>query len=205
MSVAETQRLTELLHAIHELTGMRAIVCDRGGTMLAACPDASEDAQVMQVCVPLHSGTAEIGSILLEASVMPEEGRMAGAAKLIDVMASYIDFYSLLYPEQKTLRQTILDYITNNLSADLSVQTLCYRFSVSKSELYRLLRKQAPNGIAAYVREKRFRKACELLRGTGKPLWQVAAEVGYDNPDYFLRAFKQNIGISAGRYRKEAQ
>ena len=106
---------------------------------------------------------------------------------------------------EKSLQQKIAEYIFNHLSEDLSVQSLCRRFAVSKSELYRLLRRQAPDGIARYVRQLRFHKACELLRGTSKPLWQIAAEVGYENPDYFLRAFKKETGISAGKYRKASE
>ena len=104
---------------------------------------------------------------------------------------------------EKPLQQEIAEYILQNLSEDLSVQTLCRRFAVSKSELYRVLRRQAPEGIASYVRQLRFERACDLLRSTSKPLWQIAAEVGYDNPDYFLRAFKKETGMSAGKYRRQ--
>lgn len=104
---------------------------------------------------------------------------------------------------EKSLQQRIAEYIAQNLSEDLSVQTMCRRFAVSKSELYRILRRLAPDGIARYVRKLRFERACELLRNTGKPLWQIAVEVGYDNPDYFLRAFKKETGLSAGRYRRQ--
>ena len=104
---------------------------------------------------------------------------------------------------EKSLQQEIAEYILQNLSEDLSVQTMCRRFAVSKSELYRMLRRQAPDGIARYVRQLRFERACDLLRNTSKPLWQIAAEVGYDNPDYFLRAFKKETGLSAGKYRRQ--
>lgn len=128
--------------------------------------------------------------------------QIRSASRIMDMTASYLVYTGLLYPGQTPLRQTILEYIGKNLSADLSVQALCQRFSVSKSELYRLTRQQASSGIAAYVRQKRFAKACELLHHTRKPIWQIAEEVGYDNPDYFLRAFKRELGVSAGKYRK---
>lgn len=130
------------------------------------------------------------------------DAQMQSIEKIVDVIASYIVFSGLLYPSQTPLKQSILDYIAKNLSEDLSILGLCRKFAVSKSELYRIMRHAAPEGVAAYVRRLRFRKACELLRYTRKPVWQVAAEVGYDNPDYFLRAFKKEMGISAGKYRK---
>jgi len=106
---------------------------------------------------------------------------------------------------EKPLHRKIAEYIAQNLSEDLSVQAMCRRFAVSKSELYRILRCHAPDGIARYVRQLRFERACDLLRNTSKSLWQIAAEVGYDNPDYFLRAFKKETGISAGKYRKQVR
>lgn len=104
--------------------------------------------------------------------------------------------------DEQPLRQKILQHIADNLAADLSVQTLCRSFAVSKSELYRILRTQAPDGVATYVRKLRVSKACRLLRGTTKPMWKIAAEVGYENPDYFLRVFKKEVGMCAGKYRK---
>ena len=104
---------------------------------------------------------------------------------------------------EKSLQQEISEYISQNLAEDLSVQAMCRRFAVSKSELYRILRRRAPGGIARYVRQLRFERACDLLRNTNMPLWRIATEVGYDNPDYFLRAFKKETGVSAGKYRRK--
>ena len=125
--------------------------------------------------------------------------------KIISVMASYIVFSDLLYPEQTPLHQSILDYIAKNLSADLSITALCERFSVSKAELYRLLRTSAPDGVAAYIRQLRMNKACDLLRNTDKPIWRIAEEIGCDDQNYFMRIFKKTFGLSAGRYRKSAR
>ena len=157
-----------------------------------------------QVCAKCHDYGVERQRVLALAEQVPccSETQMQSVAKIVDVIASYIVYSGLLYPTQTPLRQMILDHIAKNLSSDLSIQALCCKFCVSKSELYRILSTHAPDGVAAYVRGKRFEKACELLRYTRKPVWQIAEEVGYDNPDYFLRAFKKELGLSAGKYRK---
>lgn len=205
--MAETRILSELLSVIHDLTGARAAVCGSDARLLAACPEDALWTASAQMRVPIIREGTEVGHILLETTAQNgekvEKDRLHSAVRLIDVMIASMGFTDLLAPPKRSLQQTILDYIEKNLSEDLSVQTLCHRFSVSKSELYRILRERAPHGVAAYVRQKRFQKACGLLRDTGKPVWQIAAEVGYDDPDYFLRAFKKELGISAGRYRKD--
>lgn len=274
MSVTQTEKLPQLLRAVHELTGVKVAIynldydeimaypshsidfCEmlrRVPDALRACNESErERCQVCKACassktvrchaglteivIPIDNNGAVVGYIMLGQfvgeqdretflsqvqrrcagySLSPEQimgnahkvpsctdAQMQSIAKIVDVIASYIVFSGLLYPSQTSLKKTITDYIAKNLSEDLSVLGLCRKFAVSKSELYRLLRHTAPNGVAAYVRELRFRKACELLRYTRKPVWKIAAEVGYDNPDYFLRAFKKEVGISAGKYRK---
>lgn len=104
---------------------------------------------------------------------------------------------------KKALQQQIVEYVSAHLAEDLRVCDLCRRFAVSRAELYRIMRYQAPGGVAHCVRQLRFERACDLLHNTSKPLWQIAAEVGYDNPDYFLRAFKKEMGCSVGEYRRQ--
>lgn len=208
MSVAETQKLSEILRAICDLTGARIVVCDRDGQQLAVCPEMSEQPAGEPLRMPLLQEGVEVGHILWDTAV-PSDGaveadRLRGAAKLIELMIASMNLSDRSGPARRSLQQTILDYIEGNLSENLSGQALCRRFSISRSELYRLLREQAPQGVAAYIRGKRFQKACELLRDTNKPIWQVAEAVGYDDPNYFLRAFRREIGISAGKYRKGA-
>ena len=204
--MAKIQKLREILSAIYDMTEAAVAVCDCEGRQLAACPEAAQLPEAIRV--PIVREGAEVGSILLAAVQSSGEpiglGRLSGAVRLIDVMLESMGGDKLLQPTQTSLQQRILKHIESDIASDLSVQALCQRFSVSKSELYRILREQAPQGVAAYIREKRFQKACELLRDTNKPIRQVAKAVGYDDPNYFLRAFRREIGISAGKYRKGA-
>ncbi|MBP3633193.1 MAG: helix-turn-helix transcriptional regulator [Oscillospiraceae bacterium] len=175
----EQKKLGDLIKALHETTG---------GSVMVLAPDRAE--------IVTYPDEPEAFYRLLQ-NTRQEPGCMQTQLRDLLPIGAELD--------AKPLRQKITAYISDNLSADLSVQALCRRFAVSKSELYRLLRSRAPQGIANYVRTLRFQRACDLLRHTRKPLWEIAAEVGYDNPDYFLRAFKRYVGISAGKYRKEAE
>ena len=207
MSVAETQKLSEVLYAIYDLTGARMTVRDSSGRFVAACPENGTQAMPEQLRIPIVRGDTEVGCILIETAAQTgaaeEKKRLESAAKLVDAVIASMELPGLTGPKRKTFRQMILDHIHNDLSADLSVQTLCRRFAVSKTELYRLLREDAPGGVAAYVREKRLQKACALLRDTDIPVWEIAEAVGYNDHDYFLRVFKRKVGISAAKYRKE--
>lgn len=212
MSATEVQSLDELLESVHLLTGLGAAVYGTDRTRRACCPQdmaagsltfgEGADAVAAIVYNDTNIGYLQLGRL---AHTCVPENDLRGMQQLAEVLASYIAHAGLLESGNTSLQGAIAEYISGNLSEDLSVQTLCRKFSVSKSELYRVLRRQAPNGVAAYVRKKRLSRSCELLRRTGKPVWQIAEEIGYDNPDYFLRAFKKEYGISAGKYRKASQ
>ena len=46
-------------------------------------------------------------------------------------------------------------------------------------------------------------KAKELLRSTDRMLYEIAEQVGYENPAYFTVAFKKQVGLSPRDYRKQ--
>ena len=56
--------------------------------------------------------------------------------------------------------------------------------------------------VVAYRDEIRMSKACQLLAGSRLPVVRVAQEVGYFDPQYFSRCFKQKIGVTPVAYRK---
>ena len=129
--------------------------------------------------------------------------QVLSSAQVVKALASYIVVSNLLYPTETLLAQSILEYISKNLAADVSVPALCSEFSISKSTLYRVTKHYAPDGIAAYIKKLRWRKACELLMHTDMTMDQIAEQTGYSDTAYFLRSFKKEKGISAGCYRKD--
>ena len=59
-------------------------------------------------------------------------------------------------------------------------------------------------GINFSVFLKRFRisHAKRLLKGTDLKVYEIAGAVGYSDPKYFQRVFKEEIGVSPGEYRQ---
>ncbi|GMQ57511.1 hypothetical protein AN1V17_19060 [Vallitalea sediminicola] len=49
----------------------------------------------------------------------------------------------------------------------------------------------------------KIEKAKDLLVSTKMTINQIAEEVGYNNVTSFIRRFKQLIGTTPGRYRKD--
>jgi transcriptional regulator GlxA family with amidase domain len=49
---------------------------------------------------------------------------------------------------------------------------------------------------ADFLREARMKRAVQLLRTTDKTVSEVAFAVGFNDPKYFSRCFRQSIGQS---------
>lgn len=57
--------------------------------------------------------------------------------------------------------------------------------------------------VKIYVSQQRVEKAKQLLVDTMQSVSDIAMEVGYSDPSYFIKVFKQVEGITPGRYRSD--
>lgn len=120
---------------------------------------------------------------------------------IINAIASYIILSQLVYEKEKPLIHKIKEFISSNLNKNLSVDSICRKFYISKSELYKLTKPYMPEGVAVYIKKTRIKKAAELLERCDNPLPKIAEETGFSDVNYFRRVFKKEMGISASEYR----
>jgi YesN/AraC family two-component response regulator len=130
--------------------------------------------------------------------------QMEAVSEIMNVFTSYIRLKKIVFAKKDEPLASIVEYINLNLSEDLSVPLLCKKFSISKTVLYNITKPIMPCGIGNYIKNKRIEKAKELLTATDKSVEEIADLVGFIDCDYFRRVFKQNAGISAKNYRKNA-
>lgn len=86
---------------------------------------------------------------------------------------------------------------------ELHLQQLAGRFNMSASHLSALVKRHLGETFSGYVTRRRMERATELLKCTQMQVSQIAAQVGYRDPLYFMKAFKKCYGVSPGQYRKE--
>ena len=139
-------------------------------------------------------------SALFDKAVCKTEEELEACTDILRTLGQYIISKQPRPVSKEITGVTISEYILSNLGSDLSVDTLCKKFHLSRSRLYALTSPFMPTGIAAFVKSMRLRKAGELLERTEKSVHDVAAEVGYNDYNYFCKDFKKNFGMSAKRY-----
>ncbi len=92
-------------------------------------------------------------------------------------------------------------YIDENYYKKITLQTLANQFYVSASQCRSILKERMKKGLNMYLMEIRIEKAKELLDSTTMSAEQISKEVGYPNPKYFFRMFKQVTTFTPIEYR----
>jgi two-component system response regulator YesN len=73
---------------------------------------------------------------------------------------------------------------------------------ISKSKLYSISKNEFGMGISDYIRILRIEKAKKLLLNGEERIYDIAAKVGYEDSNYFTRAFKSETGMTPKKYRE---
>ena len=82
--------------------------------------------------------------------------------------------------------------------------TLASEGGLSRSAFAEKFKRTTGETPAHYLARLRVRKAMALLRTSDAGLESVAAEVGYANAFAFSKAFKREVGVAPGAYRRTA-
>ena len=96
-----------------------------------------------------------------------------------------------------------LEYIRENLTAELDLAFLANRASFSRIYFHKLFKASTGRTLHQYIEEQRIKKAINLMISTDMTLSQVAYECGFSSQSYFCYAFKRNTGLTPRDYAKE--
>lgn len=151
--------------------------------------------------VSKHYGIALTDGMISEMTSV-DEALIKSAVNMMSMCASYLYTSEIIRNVPNVFAYRINEYILSHLDADISVDTLCRRFYVSRTKLYKLSSSSFGMGITDYIRLQRIRVAKSLLRTTDKSVLQISCEVGIKDVNYFIRLFKKTEGITPLQYRK---
>jgi len=99
------------------------------------------------------------------------------------------------------LVDTILQYINDNYNKAIGLEEVSRMVRRNSSYLSRLVKEKTDKSFTVLLTERRLEAAKHLLKHSTKKIQAVAAEVGYPNPNYFNRVFKQAVGMNPNEYR----
>ena len=119
---------------------------------------------------------------------------------MIDPAPSEIVITSL---DEKLIEKAI-KYVEDNMSrTELSVEELSRELGMSRVHLYKKLLQITGKTPIEFIRVIRLKRAAQLLRESQLHVSEVAFEVGFNNPKYFSRYFKDEFGVLPSVYQEK--
>ena len=100
-----------------------------------------------------------------------------------------------------TQLSSIVDYINNHLSEDITIQGISESAYLHPNSLARLFKEQMGISPSQYIHMKRIEKAKALLSSTDMLVSEVAYNAGFRDQFYFSKYFKTNVGFTPSEYR----
>jgi LacI family transcriptional regulator len=85
----------------------------------------------------------------------------------------------------------------------LTVKQLLQELNVSRSQFYRRFESVLGRSPHEHILHVRLERVKSLLVQTDLPLEQVAGLAGFEHPEYLNVAFKREVGMPPGQYRRE--
>ena len=96
----------------------------------------------------------------------------------------------------------ILENIQDNLTSKINVKSIADSAGLSLTSFYRLFKKEMGISPVEYIILERIKLAKQLLQDQSIYIKNVSYESGFENPNYFIRAFKLHEGITPKQYQQ---
>ncbi len=103
--------------------------------------------------------------------------------------------------EEQTIAQAV-DYINSHYMYTLTLDELAVLHQMSSKSFSYYFHKYVGARPIDFLIEVRLNRACKLLEMGQYTVHDIAASVGYVNPLYFSRVFKNKYGMSPSQYTK---
>ena len=105
--------------------------------------------------------------------------------------------------QQHEVFHNIITYVNNNYPENLTLKSLATKFYVNPIYLGRLFKKNTGTFFNEYLTELRIDKSRLLLLKTNKKVYEIADEIGFNDPNYFIAKFLKAEGTTPSQYRKK--
>lgn len=101
------------------------------------------------------------------------------------------------------LIENAIKYVEANISrSDLSVEELSHELGMSRVHLYKKLLQITGKTPIEFIRVIRLKRAAQLLRESQQNVSEIAYQLGFNNPKYFSKYFKDEFGVLPSVYQE---
>lgn len=104
---------------------------------------------------------------------------------------------------QLSILKDMLSYIHDGYHEKMTLNEIVDSGNISISNCNVIFKKYLKESPIKYLLNYRLMKSSELLINSAMPITEIAFEVGFSNPSYYIDAFKKAYGYTPNEYRKK--
>lgn len=102
-----------------------------------------------------------------------------------------------------TIVEEIMEYINENLDKSFKTEEISEKFNYSTSYLYTIFKKRTGYSLVHFINLKKIQRACEYLKYSELSVKEIGYRLGFQDPLYFSRLFKNYMDLSPRAYKKQ--
>ena len=213
-TLAERKALPIALLAANDGTAVRALrACEDAGLLVpeqvAILGVDNFEYRCVPASVPLSSIDADQERLGYEAAAMLDRLMAGGKApeRMVEIPPVGIvqrDSTDMLAVSDVEVAKA-LRYVIANYKKRVGLRDVARATNISLRRLQTRFKEQLGRTILQEINGRRVQHAQDLLRGTNKKIRVVAGECGFGGSVKLIRVFKQYVGTSPKRYRREVR
>ncbi|OCT12558.1 hypothetical protein A8709_32595 [Paenibacillus pectinilyticus] len=96
----------------------------------------------------------------------------------------------------------LMELINQQIVSDVSLSVLATQLGLNSAYISRLFKQETGQNFSEYIKELRIERSKQMLAQTELQIQQIAEQIGYNNSYYFIRIFKESVGMTPGEYKK---
>lgn len=139
---------------------------------------------------------------LIKTIPIREEKQLLAFAEIANLAAQYLTLSNQVENKNTKLAYAIKSYIHNNYQKEIPLQSLSDLFLCSKSNLNNHFKEEYKMTIHQYLLDYRLKKSYELLGQDQFSIQEIAYACGFNDANYFSKAFKNKYKTSPREYKK---
>lgn len=104
----------------------------------------------------------------------------------------------------KAFLKNVLDLIEKHIrDSEYGQEQLAQDLLLSRSTLYRRIKAATDLSPQDFIRNVKMKKACDMLSRHEMSISEIAYSLGFSNPKYFTKCFKEETGQTPSEYQKQ--
>ena len=118
----------------------------------------------------------------------------------VDRMLMEIEATEPFFTNSTTVIEGIHDFINDNLSSDISLNTIAEHMHFNPSYLSRYYKAVTSGNLSDYINKVRIEKAKKYLAKNRYTISEIADMLGFSSSSYFIIFFKKHTGITPKKF-----